>query len=121
MRDILVDSGGTAMLHHGMVSTNKLANKNKWMMAGQSQVKTNLNIDIDTKIEEYLKKNNSFDSDELFLAKYVWPKIKEDARINIERRALSKFKKIMKSNNDAASWMKEKGADKRIITNLTKK
>jgi len=121
LRNILKNSDKKSIIHHGPVSTNKLRDKKKWIMAGQSMFKQNIDLDIDKLIQDYLNIHNEFDSDEIFLSKYIWPIIKDNCLINIERRALPLFLEIIKNNSDTPKWLLDSDYMDRIITNLTEK
>lgn len=121
LSDKLLVSENTAFIHHGPVSVNKLKEKNKWIMAGQSMYKKKIDIDFDEAVPNFLKSYNKYDADEIFLGDYVWPLVKDGTLVNIERRSLPLFLDVIKSNPNTPSWLLEPNHMDRIITNLTAK
>ena len=115
----LCDNVYGGVIHHGLVSTNKLVKNDKWIMAGQSIFNMEINININDLIPSFLAKNREYDADELFLKEHIWPIIKDDIMINIERRALPLFLRTVKTKSSTPNWLLDSNHMDRIITNLT--
>ena len=121
LTDKLLDTDYTSFIHHGPVSVNKLKEKNKWLMAGQSMYKHKIDIDFENVVPEFLEIYREYDADEIFLSEYVWPLVKDGTLINIERRALPLFLEVIKKNPNTPNWLLEPNHMDRITTNLTAK
>lgn len=121
----MVDNIGdySAFVHHGgKTSITKIINEQRWIIACAAIFKGPLSEKISDKITSYIEKDKVFGNDERFLRDFVWPQIKEDCLINIEKRSLQPLKGIIKDYpNIVPKWMLENNFIERVFTEWNSK
>lgn len=108
--------------HGGPTSVRKIRDEQRWMIACAAMVRGKLNTPISDKINEYISRDKNFGNDERFLRDHVWPQIKDEVLISIERRSISDLKNIMKLHPEIfPKWMFTEEFNSRVFTNWTAK
>jgi len=108
----------SAFIHHGgHTSITKILNEQRWIIACAALFRGPLKNKISNEIYPYIEKDGVFGNDERFLRDFVWPQIKENCLINIEKRSLQPLKSIIHNHPTIVpEWMLVDNYLERIYT-----